>query len=97
MKWPYKLEWDKTETVEADVLVLGGGAAGCFAAVAAAEKGAKVALVEKGATVASGAAGSGCDHWESAATNPCYPDGPNGESHPGRIDSYDDSCFRRIQ
>lgn len=71
MKWPYPLEWNKTETVEADVLVLGGGAAGCFAAIAAAENGACVALVEKGATVASGAAGSGCDHWESAATNPC--------------------------
>jgi len=28
-------------------------------------------LVEKGATYRSGAGGSGCDHWESAATNPC--------------------------
>ena len=71
MKWPYPVEWNETEAVEADVLVLGGGAAGCFAAIGAAEKGARVALVEKGATVASGAAGSGCDHWESAATNPC--------------------------
>lgn len=71
MKWPYPIEWNKTETVEADVLVLGGGAAGCFAAIAAAEKSTRVVLVEKSATVASGAAGSGCDHWESAATNPC--------------------------
>jgi succinate dehydrogenase/fumarate reductase flavoprotein subunit len=71
IEWPYPLQWDKTETVETDVLVLGGGAAGCFAAVGAAERGARTALVEKGATVASGAAGSGCDHWESAATNPC--------------------------
>jgi succinate dehydrogenase/fumarate reductase flavoprotein subunit len=71
IKWPYPVEYDKTETVETDVLVLGGGAAGCFAAIGAAEKGAKVVLVEKGATVASGAAGSGCDHWESAAANPC--------------------------
>jgi succinate dehydrogenase/fumarate reductase flavoprotein subunit len=71
IKWPFPVEWNETETIEADVLVLGGGAAGCFAAIAAAEKGASVVLVEKGATVASGAAGSGCDHWESAATNPC--------------------------
>ena len=71
IKWPFPVEWDKTQTIETDVLVLGGGAAGCFAAIAAAQNGAKVALVEKGATIASGAAGSGCDHWESAATNPC--------------------------
>ncbi len=76
MKWPWLLEWDRTQTVETDVLVLGGGAAGCFAAIGAAEKGARVALVEKGATVSSGAAGSGCDHWESAATNPCSRIGP---------------------
>lgn len=71
MKWPYRVEWTETEVIGADVLVLGGGAAGCFAALGAAEKGARVALVEKGATVRSGAAGSGCDHWESAAANPC--------------------------
>ena len=71
IKWPYPLEWDKTQNIETDVLVLGGGAAGCFAAIGAAQKGAKVALVEKGATIASGASGSGCDHWESAAANPC--------------------------
>ena len=57
--------------VSADVLVLGGGIAGCWAAIGAAKRGAKVVLVEKGATIASGAGGSGCDHWESAATNPC--------------------------
>ncbi len=54
-----------------DVLVLGGGAAGCFAALGAKKTGATVALVEKGATARSGAAGSGCDHFESAMTNPC--------------------------
>ena len=57
--------------MSADVLVLGGGIAGCYAAIAAARKGKKVVLVEKGATVRSGAAGSGFDHWESACTNPC--------------------------
>lgn len=69
--WPYALEWNEEDTIEADVLVLGGGIAGCMAAIAAAREGQKVVLVEKGATKRSGAGGSGCDHWESAATNPC--------------------------
>nr|WP_321354776.1 FAD-dependent oxidoreductase [uncultured Draconibacterium sp.] len=69
--WPYPLEYDKEETISCEVLVLGGGIAGCMAAIAAARKGKKVVLVEKGATKMSGAGGSGCDHWESAATNPC--------------------------
>jgi len=71
LKWPYPLELDKEEVVNSDILVLGGGIAGCMAAIAAARKGQKVVLIEKGATKRSGAGGSGCDHWESAATNPC--------------------------
>ena len=70
-QWPYENEVGLEEEVTADVLVLGGGIAGCYAAIAAARKGLSVALVEKGATVRSGAAGSGVDHWESACTNPC--------------------------
>ena len=69
--WPYPLEWEKEQNIETDVLVLGGGIACCMAAIAAARKGARVILVEKGATEKSGAGGSGCDHWESAASNPC--------------------------
>lgn len=69
--WPYTLEWEKEQHMETDVLVLGGGIAGCMAAIASARKGLRVILVEKGATKKSGAGGSGCDHWESAATNPC--------------------------
>ncbi|MGI5970703.1 MAG: FAD-dependent oxidoreductase [Oscillospiraceae bacterium] len=69
--WPYKNETGETERIEADVLVLGGGVAGCMAAIAAARKGRRVVLVDKGAVRRSGAGGSGCDHWESAATNPC--------------------------
>ena len=71
MEWPYPIEWDQTTSVAADVLVLGGGIAGCWAAIGAARRGADVVLVEKAATIRSGAGGSGCDHWESAATNPC--------------------------
>ena len=69
--WPYPDEFNQTETVESDVLVLGGGLAGCYAAIAAARKGKRVVLVEKGATKRSGSGGTGFDHWESACTNPC--------------------------
>lgn len=70
-EWPYPLEWDSEETSTADILVLGGGIAGCMAAISSARRGQSVVLVEKAATKMSGAGGSGCDHWESAATNPC--------------------------
>ena len=70
IKWPYANEFGKEELIECDVLVLGGGMSGCFAAIAAARRGQRVAVVEKGATVRSGAAGTGFDHWESACTNP---------------------------
>ncbi|MDP4222749.1 MAG: FAD-binding protein [Bacteroidota bacterium] len=69
--WPYSLEWEKEEVIDSDILVMGGGVAGCMAAIAAAKCGQSVVLAEKGATKRSGAGGSGCDHWESAATNPC--------------------------
>ena len=52
--WPYKNELDITETLSCDVLVLGGGLAGCYAAIAAARRGQSVILVEKGATARSG-------------------------------------------
>lgn len=70
-EWPYKNEFGQMEDVTSDVLVLGGGIAGCYAAIAAARKGATVTIVEKGAISRSGSAGSGFDHWESACTNPC--------------------------
>lgn len=70
-KWPYENEIGDVQTDKAEVLVLGGGLGGCFAAIAAVKKGKSVILVEKGATVRSGSAGTGFDHWESACTNPC--------------------------
>ena len=70
-KWPYENEIGQEELVKSEVLVLGGGLAGCYAAIAAARHKKKVVLVEKGATQRSGSAGSGFDHWESACTNPC--------------------------
>jgi succinate dehydrogenase/fumarate reductase flavoprotein subunit len=68
--WPYPVDYGKENEVSCDVLVLGGGIAGCWAAIGAARKGAKVILVDKGATKTSGAGGSGVDHWHAAVTNP---------------------------
>jgi len=70
MDWPYKTNYEKENVANFDVLVLGGGIAGCWAAISAARAGANVAIVEKGATVRSGAGGSGCDHWLNTP-NPC--------------------------
>ena len=69
-RWPYPVNWGKENEVVCDVLVLGGGIAGCWAAIGAAREGAKVVLVEKGATASSGAGGSGVDHWHCVVTNP---------------------------
>ena len=38
INWPYPIEWEKEETIQADILVLGGGIAGCMAAIAAARR-----------------------------------------------------------
>ncbi len=69
-KWPYPVKYEEEQEVEVDVLVIGGGIAGCWAAISAARSGLKVALVEKGDAVRSGAGGPGCDHWCNAPANP---------------------------
>lgn len=70
-KWPYPINYGKENKISADVLILGGGIAGCHAAISASRAGAKVVLVEKGATKWSGNGGAGVDHWQAACTNPC--------------------------
>ena len=69
-EWPYPLHYDKEQEIETDVLVLGGGIAGCWAAINAARRGVRVVLVEKADTVRSGSGGPGCDHWENPMTSP---------------------------
>jgi succinate dehydrogenase/fumarate reductase flavoprotein subunit len=68
--WPYPTRFEEEQEVEADVLVIGGGIAGCWAAISAARTGVKVVLLEKGDTVRSGAGGPGCDHWCNVPANP---------------------------
>jgi succinate dehydrogenase/fumarate reductase flavoprotein subunit len=64
MRWPEpgsSSEWEVHR--EADVLVLGGGPAGTWAAWNAASAGARVVLADKGYCGTSGAALSGVTHW----------------------------------
>ena len=68
--WPYPIRYEKEQEIETDVLVLGGGIAGCWTAISAARKGVRVVLVEKGDTIRSGAGGPGCDHWCDTPANP---------------------------
>jgi succinate dehydrogenase/fumarate reductase flavoprotein subunit len=68
--WPYPINYEKEHEIETDVLIIGGGIAGCWAAISAARTGVIVALVEKGDTIRSGAGGPGCDHWCNVPANP---------------------------
>jgi succinate dehydrogenase/fumarate reductase flavoprotein subunit len=68
--WPYPVRYENEQEIEADVLVIGGGIAGCWAAISAARTGIKVVLVEKGEVSRSGAGGPGCDHWCNVPANP---------------------------
>ena len=70
-EWPYPIRYDKEREISTDVLVIGGGIAGCHAAINAARKNVKVTVLEKGMTKWSGAGGAGVDHWLGACTNPC--------------------------
>lgn len=70
-EWPYPIRYGQVKEVVADVLVIGGGLAGCRAAISAAQRGATVALADRGNAKRSGAGGAGVDHWHGACTNPC--------------------------
>jgi succinate dehydrogenase/fumarate reductase flavoprotein subunit len=70
-EWPYPVQYGKENVINTDVLVLGGGVAGCHAAINAFKGGAKVAVVDKGPVRRSGCSGAGVDHWHAACTNPC--------------------------
>ncbi|RJR41169.1 MAG: FAD-binding protein [Desulfobacteraceae bacterium] len=74
-------EWGKI--IDADVLVLGAGAAGCGAAIAAREKGAGVLLVEKGKLESSGCLGGGNDHFMSVLNS-----GPASDTGQAVVDFY---------
>ena len=70
-EWPYPIKFGEEKELEADVLILGGGIAGCWAAISAARTGAKVVILDKADVRRSGAGGPGCDHWCNVPGNPC--------------------------
>jgi succinate dehydrogenase/fumarate reductase flavoprotein subunit len=69
MEWPYPVRYNVENQVETDVLVLGGGPAGCMAAISAARNGVRVSILDKAHPKRSGG-GSGFDHWLNTP-NPC--------------------------
>ncbi|MFH1646129.1 MAG: FAD-dependent oxidoreductase [Chloroflexota bacterium] len=87
-EWPYPINYDKVNEVVTDVLVIGGGVAGCRAAISAAGKGVKVAILERGHAKRSGAGGAGVDHWHGACTNPCSKVTP---------EMYTNACYDSMQ
>ncbi|MDR2664861.1 MAG: FAD-dependent oxidoreductase [Oscillospiraceae bacterium] len=70
-QWPYELGYDKETVVSCDVLVVGGGVAGCRAAISARQRGVSVVVMDRGFSKRSGEGGAGVDHWHGAVTNPC--------------------------
>ena len=69
-EWPYPVKFGEETEYDVDVVVLGGGIAGCWAAITAARNGAKVAIMDKGDIRRSGSGGPGCDHWCNVPANP---------------------------
>ena len=41
LEWPYQVNYGKENNVKSDILILGGGVAGCHGAISAAKRGAK--------------------------------------------------------
>jgi succinate dehydrogenase/fumarate reductase flavoprotein subunit len=95
--WPYPLRYDQEQTIETDVLIIGGGIAGCWAAISAARKGLKVAIIEKSATIRSGSGGPGCDHWCDTASNPLSKVDPDEWARKVTENGYSNGIGRQIQ
>lgn len=98
-EWPYPLLYEQEQEIEADVLIIGGGIAGCWAAISAARTGARVAVIEKGATIRSGAGGPGCDHWCDTPSNPLSKVDPDewAQRLAGGNGGYSNGIGRQIQ
>ncbi len=77
MPWPYPIKYGHERIIETDVLIIGGGIAGCHAALAVHRKGVAVAVVDKGPVIRSGSGGAGVDHWHGACTNPASTISPD--------------------
>ena len=79
VEWPYPVNYNKENEIETDVLIIGGGLAGCHAAINAVKKGATVAIVDKGPIIRSGSGGGSVSghlrqdsHEHSCRLQACY-------------------------
>jgi len=70
IEWQYPIIYGKETEVNTDILILGGGLAGCFAAISSAKKGLNVVLVDKSCIIHSGGCASGIDNWNDCPNNP---------------------------
>jgi succinate dehydrogenase/fumarate reductase flavoprotein subunit len=95
--WPYPLNYGQEQEIDTDVLIIGGGIAGCWAAISAARKGVRVAVIEKGATIRSGSGGPGCDHWCDTASNPLSKVDPDEWAKKMTENGYSNGIGRQIQ
>lgn len=84
LRWPYPVHYDRCIEVETDVLVIGGGLAGCCAGIAAARRGARVAVADKAPIKKSGCGGAGMDHWNTVLDHPGSPMTPEENIARGR-------------
>lgn len=84
--WPYKVDYDKVNHIEVDVLVVGGGLAGASAGISATRKGLKVAVADKAPIKRSGNGGAGMDHWNNLLSNPDSPMSPEENAVKGNTD-----------
>lgn len=73
LKWPYPVHYEKTIRIDTDVLVIGGGLAGCCAGIAAARRGECVTVCDKAPIKKSGCGGAGMDHWNTVLESPDSP------------------------
>ncbi|MCL2124713.1 MAG: FAD-dependent oxidoreductase [Oscillospiraceae bacterium] len=97
-QWPYQVSYGKEVVVNTDVLVIGGGVAGCRAAISALQKGASVAVMDRGFSKRSGMGGAGVDHWHGAVRNPCSKVTPKmySEAAMDATDGYTNGLARYI-
>jgi len=96
-EWPYTVRYEQEQEIDTDILVIGGGIAGCWAAISAARAGLRVALVEKGDTIRSGAGGPGCDHWCDVPANPLSKVDPDEWAQRLSSGPYSNGIGRQIQ
>ncbi|MEM2465239.1 MAG: FAD-dependent oxidoreductase [candidate division WOR-3 bacterium] len=75
VEWPYPVNYEKINEVQVEVLVIGGGISGSWAAITAAKRGASAAVVEEMDVFSAGPAG--CDHWHDAFDNPACKISPD--------------------